>query len=178
MTDAGGAPARTRSNNALTMSAAFGTALCARGWTCATAESCTGGGIAGLLTAIPGSSDYVVGGIVAYSNPVKARLLGVSEETLRSPGAVSAECATQMLRGARERLGADVALCSTGIAGPGGATARKPVGLVYIGVETPERSEVRELHLAGDRLDVIDGAILAALELALELIGADAPETE
>lgn len=163
---------------ALTRSEELGQRLRARGWSCATAESCTGGGIAGLLTAIAGSSDYVAGGIVAYSNPVKARLLGVSEETLCRVGAVSAECAAEMLLGARAALGADVALCSTGIAGPGGATARKPVGLVYIGVATPTRSEVRELHLSGDRLAVINGAIVAALDLALEMVGADAPETE
>jgi PncC family amidohydrolase len=145
---------------------------------CATAESCTGGGIAGLLTAIAGSSEYVLGGIIAYANPVKVRLLGVSAETLRRVGAVSAECAIEMARGARAAFGADVALSSTGIAGPGGATARKPVGLVYLGVATPEREVVREMHLSGGRLDVIHGAIEAAIELALATVGAQAPEME
>ena len=131
-----------------------------------------------MLTAISGSSDYVSGGIVAYSNPVKARLLHVSEETLRRVGAVSSECAAEMLRGARAVFDAELALCSTGIAGPGGATYRKPVGLVYIGVATPEREVVRELRLKGDRLAVIHGAIVAALDLALELVGAETPEME
>lgn len=162
----------------LSRSELFGSILRARGWTCATAESCTGGGITALLTSIPGSSDYVQGGIVAYANAAKARLLGVSEQTLLERGAVSSECAAEMARGARAAFGVDLALASTGIAGPGGATARKPVGLVYIAVDSPAGTTVRELHLPGDRLSVISAAIVAALELGLETLGADAPETE
>jgi PncC family amidohydrolase len=145
-----------------------GTLLRARGWTCGTAESCTGGTIAGWITAISGSSDYFQGGIVAYSNDVKQRLLGVSPQTLARVGAVSAECAGEMARGARETLGVDLAISSTGIAGPLGATARKPVGLVYIAVATPDGEQVRELRLDGDRLSIITAATRAALGLAVE----------
>jgi PncC family amidohydrolase len=179
MSAADNAPASTRQPH-LARSAALGQALRARGWSCATAESCTGGGIAHAITAIAGSSDYFLGGIVAYSNPAKVQLLGVRQRTLDSVGAVSAECAAEMARGARHALGTDVGVSSTGIAGPGGATARKPVGLVYIAVSTPESNDVRELRLAGDRLAVIEQAIASAFDLALEHLqrGAGTPETE
>jgi PncC family amidohydrolase len=166
----------------LARSTALGEALRARGWSCATEESCTGGRIAHDITAIAGSSDYFVGGVVAYSNPVKADLLGVQQRTLDSVGAVSAECAAEMAAGVRRVLGVDVGVSSTGIAGPGGATARKPVGLVYIGVSTPLADAVREVRLSGDRLTVIDASIAAAMQLAVELTqdrrGAGTPEME
>jgi PncC family amidohydrolase len=177
----GSAPA-TDQPTRLARSTAFGQALRARGWSCATAESCTGGGIAHDIIAIAGSSDYFLGGVVAYSNPVKAGLLGVQQQTLDSVGAVSAECAAEMAAGARRALGADVGISSTGLAGPGGATARKPVGLVYIGVSTPLADEVRELRLSGDRLTIIADSIAAAMRLAIDLIqdtrGAGTPEME
>jgi PncC family amidohydrolase len=120
------------------------------------------------------------GGIVAYSNEVKQALLGVSQTTLESVGAVSESCAREMARGVRQRLGTDVGVSSTGIAGPGGATARKPVGLVYIAVSTPDSEVVRELRLSGDRQHVMRESARMALELALSTIrdGAQAPETE
>jgi PncC family amidohydrolase len=181
MNASGRAPA-TDQRTRLARSTALGEALRARGWSCATAESCTGGGIAHDITAIAGSSDYFVGGVVAYSNPVKADLLGVQQRTLDSVGAVSAECAAEMAAGVRRALGADVGISSTGIAGPGGATARKPVGLVYIGVSTPLADEVRELRLSGDRLTIIADSIAAAMRLAIDLIqdtrGAGTPEME
>lgn len=123
-----------------------GRLLKARGLTLATAESCTGGLIGHLITEIPGSSAYFVGGIIAYSNEVKERLLGVSAETLAREGAVSARCAAEMARGARERLAADVAVSVTGIAGPTGGTPEKPVGLTYIHLSTPD-AEHGERHL-------------------------------
>jgi nicotinamide-nucleotide amidase len=155
-------------------------ALRARGWSCATAESCTGGGIALAITSIAGSSDYMQGGIVAYSNDVKRTLLSVSQMTLDSVGAVSDTCAREMALGVRNALGTDVGISSTGIAGPGGATARKPVGLVYIAVSTPEAEEVRELRLSGNRQHVMRESARLALELAHSVIGdgARAPETE
>jgi len=156
----------------------LGRRLRARGWSCATAESCTGGGIAQAITSISGSSDYFLGGIVAYSNEAKVSLLGVAPETLAEVGAVSRECAEEMARGARRVVASDIALSSTGIAGPGGATARKPVGLVYVAAATPEDTVVRTLQLAGERLEIGADAIIAALDLALELMGAAAPETE
>ena len=112
-------------------------ALTARGWLLATAESCTGGLIGHLLTEQPGSSAYFAGGVISYSNAVKQQALGVREETLRVYGAVSAECALEMARGVRAALGAHVGLSATGIAGPGGGTVSKPVGLVYIGLSSP-----------------------------------------
>jgi PncC family amidohydrolase len=164
----------------LTTASRLGDALRKHGWSCATAESCTGGGIALGITSIAGSSDYMQGGIVAYSNEVKQATLGVSAETLSSVGAVSEACAREMARGVRGTIGVDVGIASTGIAGPGGATARKPVGLVYIAVSTPNVDEVRELRLSGDRHDIMRESARLALELANSAIGdgADAPETE
>jgi PncC family amidohydrolase len=149
----------------LALSEHIGGLLRDRSWTCATAESCTGGGIAFALTSIAGSSEYVQGGIVAYSNGVKAEHLGVREATLATVGAVSDACCREMADGIRRALGVDVGISSTGIAGPGGATARKPVGLVYIGVATEHRVEVQELHLHGSRLEIMRAAIVASLKL-------------
>lgn len=158
----------------------LGDALRRRGWSCATAESCTGGGIAFAITSIAGSSDYMQGGIIAYSNAVKHALLGVQQTTLDQRGAVSDRCALEMARGVRSALQTDVGISSTGIAGPGGATARKPVGLVYIAVSTPGGEAVRELRLNGDRQQIMRESAQLALSLANSMFddGADAPETE
>ena len=133
--------------------------------TVATAESCTGGGVAARLTSVAGSSDYVLGGIVAYSNDAKVSLLGVSPETLATRGAVSAECAREMAEGARRAFGAAFAVSTTGIAGPGGATERKPVGLVYIALAGPDETRLEEFHFPGGRAVVTDAATEAALLL-------------
>jgi PncC family amidohydrolase len=164
----------------ISISNSLASALRERGWSCATAESCTGGGIALGITSIAGSSDYMQGGIVAYSNDVKRTLLHVSQATLDSVGAVSESCAREMARGVRQTIGTDVGISSTGIAGPGGATARKPVGLVYIAVSTPDAEVARELRLSGDRQYVMRESARLALDLALSVIsdGAQAPETE
>ena len=135
--------------------------------TVATAESCTGGNVAARLTAIAGASDYVLGGIVSYSNDAKANLLGVSAEILATRGAVSVECARAMAEGARRAFGADFGISTTGIAGPGGATARKPVGLVYIALATLDGVESEQFHFPGDRATVIAAATDAALLLLL-----------
>jgi nicotinamide-nucleotide amidase len=108
-----------------------------QGQTFAVAESCTGGGLGQMVTAVPGSSDYFLGGVISYDNGVKVSLLGVNAEDLAREGAVSATVAKQMATGVRQRLGASWGVSITGIAGPGGATAVKPVGLVYIGVAGP-----------------------------------------
>ncbi len=164
----------------ISISNSLASTLRQRGWTCATAESCTGGGIALAITSIAGSSDYMQGGVVAYSNDVKRTLLHVRQATLDSVGAVSESCAREMARGVRQSIGTEVGISSTGIAGPGGATARKQVGLVYIAVSTPEAEEVRELRLDGDRQYVMRESARLALELARSVIsdGALAPETE
>lgn len=133
----------------------------------ATAESCTGGSVAARITSVAGASDYFLGGIVAYSNDAKVKLLGVSLETLATRGAVSAECAREMAEGARRALGADLAVSTTGIAGPGGATARKPVGLVYIALAGPDGVRAEEFHFPGGRAVITDAATEAALLMLL-----------
>ena len=134
-----------------------------RGWTLATAESCTGGMVAERLTTVPGASDVFVGSVVAYSNEVKERELGVT--TLAEFGAVSAETAAAMAAGVRERLRADVGVAVTGVAGPGGGTPEKPVGLVYVHVETPEASRGIDFVYGADRDSIRRRATVAALHL-------------
>jgi len=133
----------------------------------ATAESCTGGLIAATLTEIPGSSDVVDRGFVTYSNAAKTDLLGVTESMLAVHGAVSAEVAEAMVRGALARSAAEVAVAVTGIAGPGGATATKPVGLVYLAAQWRNREPVVERHqFGGDRATVR----LATVDRAFDLL--------
>ena len=139
--------------------------LRARGWKGATAESCTGGMVAAALTDIPGCSDAFAGGVVAYSNQLKHDLLGVPEDVLERHGAVSAESAAAMAAGARARLGADAAVSVTGIAGPGGGTEEKPVGLVYLHVSSPAGEDVRRMDIPGSRDAVRGRAATAALQL-------------
>jgi nicotinamide-nucleotide amidase len=140
------------------------------GWTLATAESCTGGLVAAGLTAIPGSTDVVTGGIVAYANEVKLGELGVPAELIEQHGAVSAEVAEAMARGARERLGVDAAVSVTGIAGPGGGTEEKPVGLVYFHAETPEASKGGFFSFPGDRDSIRRRSVVASLHLLRRLL--------
>jgi len=145
--------------------------LCrARGFTLATAESCTGGLVAARLTSVPGSSDVVAGGVVAYANEVKERELGVPSALLEEHGAVSAEVAAAMARGARARLGTDVAVSVTGVAGPGGGTDGKPVGLVYCHAEGPEGGLGREFNFPGDRAAIRARSVVIALHLARTLL--------
>ena len=141
-----------------------------RGLTLATAESCTGGMVAERLTSVPGSSDVFVGAIVAYANAVKLGELGVSAETLQEHGAVSAETAAAMARGVCERLGADVGVAVTGIAGPDGGTDEKPVGLVYAHAVSAGGELAVELSYGGDRETVRRRATAAALHLVRKLV--------
>jgi nicotinamide-nucleotide amidase len=136
----------------------------------ATAESCTGGMVAERLTSVPGSSDVFVGGIVAYANGVKERDLAVPPELLAEHGAVSAEAAAAMARGARTRLQADVAVAVTGIAGPGGGSEDKPVGLVYLHAEGPEGSRGTDFVFPGDRGSIRRRATVTALHLLRRLL--------
>jgi nicotinamide-nucleotide amidase len=151
-------------------------ALCrARGLTLATAESCTGGMVATRLTSIPGSSAAFVGSIVAYANAVKESELGVPHEILEQHGAVSAETAEAMARGARERLGADVAVSVTGIAGPDGGTPEKPVGLVYIHASGPDGELAQEFQHTAEREVIRRRATVMALHLVRRLLGRQIP---
>ena len=135
----------------LTLAAAVVNALRAAGKTVACAESLTGGMLASRLVDVPGASSVLGEAYVTYSNEAKMRLLGVSKDTLRQFGAVSAQCAREMAEGARLAAGADFALSTTGIAGPDGGTPEKPVGLVYVGVASTSGCEAQELHLRGER---------------------------
>jgi PncC family amidohydrolase len=134
--------------------------------TVATAESCTGGLVAHLITEVPGSSAYLRGGVVAYSDDVKRAVLGVPEEALAAHGAVSAQVAVAMAEGVRSRLGADLGVGVTGVAGPDGGTDAKPVGLVYVAVAGGAAPTVRRCQWPHDR----EGNKRASAETALEML--------
>ena len=138
------------------------------GLTVATAESLTGGLVAANLVSQPGSSDYFQGGIVAYSNSLKVSLLGVPQEVIDRYGAVSEECARAMARGVRQKLGVGMAVSTTGIAGPGGGTFNKPVGLVWVSVATEEGTRSRRCLFSGGRLQITESSVQVALELLSE----------
>jgi nicotinamide-nucleotide amidase len=132
------------------------------------AESCTGGLVGSMLTALPGSSEFLLFDGVVYSNAAKTAVLGVDEELIRAHGAVSPECVTAMVEGVRRLTGSDLAVAITGIAGPTGGTDRKPVGLVYVAVADPHETIVKEKHFAGDRHRVQTFAAWYALKLVLD----------
>lgn len=143
-------------------------ACVARGLTVGTAESCTGGLVAHTITRVPGSSAYLVGGIVSYADRIKLEFLGVPAAVLAAHGAVSAQVARSMAEGARTRLGADLAVSVTGIAGPDGGGPAKPVGLTYIAVADAAGVEVRRFVWQGDRAGNVSSSVRAAIELLLE----------
>ncbi len=140
------------------------------GATIATAESCTGGNIAAVITAIPGCSANMLGGIVAYSNDIKVKLLGVSPETLSEKGAVSEETAGQMALGACTATGADLAMATSGIAGPDGGTPQKPVGTVCIAIAYKGKVRTTTMHFPGNRARIVQRAVNQALILAASII--------
>jgi nicotinamide-nucleotide amidase len=141
-----------------------------RNWTLGTAESCTGGLVAARVTEVPGSSDVFRGAVVAYGNEVKATQLGVAESLLELHGAVSEEVAEAMATGARTKLGVDVAVAVTGVAGPDGGTPEKPVGLVYLHAVGPDGGLARRLDFPGDRETIRTRAAVAALHLVRTLV--------
>ncbi len=147
-----------------------GAVLRQQGLMLATAESCTGGLLGHRLTNVPGSSDYYLGGVVAYSNRLKEALLGVEPQTLLVHGAVSEETAREMARGARQRLGADLAVSITGIAGPTGGTAEKPVGLVYVALSAADDEQCRRFLFSGDRLANKQASAEAAIKLVADFL--------
>ena len=142
--------------------------LTAKKLTCATAESCTGGGVGYAITSVSGASAVFWGGIISYDNSVKRDVLGVPAEILETKGAVSSECASAMADGARRSLKTDLAVSITGIAGPGGGTAEKPVGLVWFGVASKAGVRAEKMIFSGDRDTVRSSAIEHALGMLLE----------
>jgi len=152
--------------------AEIGRRLQARDWTLGTAESCTGGLVSHYITNLSGSSAFYLGGVISYANQAKRDLLGVPEEMLADYGAVSEQVALAMAQGARRLLGADVAVAVTGIAGPLGGTASKPVGTVYIAVASPLGQHAIHRRWQADRLRNKELSALAALELVMEHLGA------
>jgi len=152
------------------LSEEVGELLRSRKETLAVAESCTGGKVGDLITDVPGSSDYFLGGIVSYSNEAKVKLLGVSSGTLRSKGAVSEEVAIQMARGVRERTGSTYGIGITGIAGPTGGSEAKPVGLVYVAVASATEQVCERKVFNGTRAEVKTAAAEHALQMFLKFI--------
>ncbi len=148
----------------------LGELLKERGLTIAVAESCTGGLLGNMITDVPGSSAYFRGGIIAYQNDVKQKLLNVPSSVLTAVGAVSEEVARAMANGVRKLLGSDIGVGITGIAGPGGGTPDKPVGLVYIAVEGQHEAECWRFIWDGNRLDNKRSSATAAIELVVKLL--------
>lgn len=146
-----------------------GDILQAQGLTISAAESCTGGLLMSTLTDVPGSSAYVLGGAITYSNAIKERVVGVKHTTLMSHGAVSEAVAREMADGARSVFGSDVGVGITGIAGPGGGTEDKPVGLVYIGLAIGNTVTVREFVWQEDRAGNKARSVEAALQMIIDL---------
>jgi PncC family amidohydrolase len=148
----------------------IGKLLRKHGQTLASAESCTGGLIAHRITNVPGSSDYFLGGVVAYANQVKVGLLNVSPQTLAEHGAVSREAVLEIARGVRWLLNADLAVSASGVAGPGGGTPEKPVGTVWIGLAAPDGEWARPFRFPGDREQNKALSAEAALDLVFEYL--------
>ena len=156
---------------AAALAARLQVACLSRGLHLVTAESCTGGLVGTAITTNPGSSGYYLGGFITYADAVKQDLADVPADLLAAHGAVSAQVAVAMAHGTRTRLGADIAISVTGVSGPGGGSAAKPVGLTYVGVADEAGTDVRRYLWTGDRAANQADSALAALELALERMG-------
>ncbi|MFA6931248.1 MAG: CinA family protein [Lentisphaeria bacterium] len=154
----------------ISLARAVGQKLKAAGWLLAAAESCTGGGVAAVLTEIPGSSEWFAGGLVTYSNDWKKRLLGVREETLASHGAVSQETVAEMLTGLLKKHKVQAALAVSGIAGPGGAVPGKPVGTVFMGVACKGKTHIQCCLFPGNRVAVREQSVGMTLRMLLQLL--------
>lgn len=141
-----------------------------RGWMVTTAESCTGGLIAGAITEVSGSSAFFDRGFVTYSNTAKMQMLGVSAKTLSKYGAVSAHTAKEMAEGALDRSDAQIAVSVTGIAGPDGGSIEKPVGLVYIGIATESETTAHQFTFTGNRTSVREQTVEKAFSLLMEAL--------
>jgi nicotinamide-nucleotide amidase len=152
----------------LGLSTSVGSALMAQSYSISTAESCTGGLLSHVLTGISGSSAYFMGGVIAYNNTIKVEVLGVGRKTLLTYGAVSEQTAQEMAEGIRTKFNTDIGLSTTGIAGPTGGTPGKPVGLVWIGISTPGKTQAFECHFPGNRLDIIRGTVIEVLSRLMQ----------
>jgi len=148
----------------------IGNILRERKLTLALAESCTGGLVSDRITNVPGSSEYFLGGIVAYAYEVKVALLNVSWDSLNAHGAVSQEVVLEMARGARQTLKADITASISGIAGPGGGTLDKPVGTVWLGLAAPDGEWERQFHFSGNREQIKSSSADAVLQLILDYL--------
>jgi len=146
----------------------LGVILRAKKLTISTAESCTGGMLGEMITAVPGSSEYYLGGAISYSNELKERLLSVDRGLLIDKGAVSEEVAIAMARGCRTQLGSDIGVSVTGIAGPSGGTPDKPVGLVFIAVSSSKGERCSREEYTGDRRAIRTQSATRALQMAIE----------
>jgi nicotinamide-nucleotide amidase len=154
------------------LSQQLGEALLEKGWKLACAESCTGGGIAAAITEVAGSSQWFDRGFVTYSNQAKQDMLGVAKETLGNYGAVSEQTVREMVTGAMSRSGAQVSVAVSGIAGPGGGSAEKPVGTVYVAWQVESQEPVvRTEHFTGDRASIREQTIVSALQGLLDVVG-------
>ena len=157
-------------NNNNSLSEQLGGLLRSKGLLMGTAESCTGGRIANMVTLVAGSSDYFVGGVVSYSNEVKHNVLGVSEDSLRLHGAVSREVVEQMAQGAIRTVGCGCSVATSGVAGPGGGSPEKPVGTVWIAAALKEQVVSHCYHFGTVRAENIQSAADTALTMLLELL--------
>ncbi len=149
------------------LSKQMGAILTENSLTISTAESCTGGLLAHVLTGVSGSSNYFMGGIVAYSNQIKEHFLGVQQDTLVQHGAVSSQTAQEMAAGIRKKFGTDIGLSTTGIAGPTGGTPAKPVGLVWIGISFQGKTTTIRCQFDGDREQVKNSSVQNILQVLL-----------
>ena len=149
----------------------IGEKLREKNFTISCAESCTGGLLTSRLTDVAGSSDYVKGSMVVYSNEIKISALGVDEETLKKFGAVSHETAFEMAKNIRELFKTDIGASVTGIAGPGGGSEKKPVGTVFIGVSDKNKTEVQKFNFSGTRTEIKNKSVDAALKMIKNFLG-------
>ncbi|HEX6246757.1 MAG TPA: CinA family protein [Nocardioidaceae bacterium] len=156
----------------MTLAAALQAELFGRHLMLATAESLTGGRLGDVLSAAPGASDTYLGGVISYATEVKKKVLGVSEDTVENHGVVSAECADEMALGVRNLTGADYGVSTTGVAGPT-TQEGKPVGLVFIGVAGPHGIKSKRFHFEGERPEIREKVVAAAIDLLIETIRTD-----
>jgi len=148
----------------------LGKLLSMRGYTISVAESFTGGLIGHTITNAPGSSRYFQGGVIAYANEVKMKILGVSEQTLINYGAVSEQTVLEMARGVRSALNTDIGISSSGIAGPDGGSVEKPVGLAWLGLSAAELEQAEQFMFSGDRYQIKKQATQTAIQLLIEFL--------